>query len=255
MRSSSALFVMVLSAAVTSAASENPKIVPLPSAPPGPRIRRVTHDAVKPVGPGSRVVVTVLTEPKVKVTADLGAMIAGIPCTPRAGEQGAYSCEAVVPDGGAGPQRVKATATDSKGRSSSLSAPLPVVVEPFDPWREPNALNVRLAPALFPDGSSDLDAAARADLAVDAESLKKHPDLSIVIEGHCDAGEGGDLDALSLRRAEAARDHLAAIGVPKERMILRAMAAKQPVGAPKDEATRPMNRRAMVLFEPAKPVL
>jgi len=252
-RITSALMVTVLSAAAALAApADSPRIVPLPSAPAGPRIRRVTHDAMKPVHPGARIAVTVLAEPGMKVTVDLGAVLAGTPCSPRAGEPGAYTCEAVVPDGVSGPQRVKATVADSRNRSSSLSAPLPVVVEKFDPWSEPNALNVRLAPALFAEGSADLDAVAIADLARDADSVKAHPDFPVVIEGHCDGAEGGDLEALSRRRAEAVRDRLAAIGIPQARMTVRAMAAREPAGAPKDEAARPMNRRAMVLFEPRR---
>jgi outer membrane protein OmpA-like peptidoglycan-associated protein len=247
------MIVAILPAALALAGpAPSPKIVPFPSDPPGPRIRRVTHDALKPVHPGDRVVVTVVAEPKLKVAADLGAILSGVACSPKGGDPGTYACEAVIPEGGTGPQRVKATVTDSKARSSWLSAPLPVVVEKLDPWSEPNALNVRLVPAFFADGSADLDASARADLAKDAESIKAHPDLPLAIEGHGDAAESGDLDALSLHRAEAVRDHLAAIGIAKERMTVRAMGAKEPVVSPKDAAARPMNRRAMVLFEPRR---
>jgi outer membrane protein OmpA-like peptidoglycan-associated protein len=240
---------------VALAADRPPRVVGLPAPPPGPRIRRVGHDAGKPVVPGAKVVVTVETEPKMTVTAALGTAVSGIPCPPVKAEPGTYTCEVVVPESGVGVQRVKAIVADAKGRSSTLSAPTPVIVEKLDPWKEPNALNVRLVPAFFAAGSAELDDAGRADLAKDAEVLKAHAGLSIVIEGHCDKGETGDLEALSTRRAEAARDRLAELGVPKERMTVKPLAATQPVSAPMDEAGRALNRRAMILFEPAKPVL
>ena len=147
---------------------------------------------------------------------------------------------------------MRATVTDSKARSSSLSSAVPVIVEKVNPWKEPNALNARLVPAYFAASAADLSVDARGDLAKDAETLRAHPDLPIVIEGHCDDSEPGDLADLSRRRAETVLAHLASLGIPKDRMTAREMGAKEPVGAKDDEAARPLNRRVMVLFEPAK---
>ncbi|MBI3447602.1 MAG: OmpA family protein [Acidobacteria bacterium] len=234
-----------------SGAAEKPRIVPMPAPPQGPKIRRVSHDAVKPVLPGASVVVTVSAEPGMNATVAIGALVTAIACSPRSDDPSTYLCPATVPSGGDGPQRVRATVTNARGESSALSANLPLVVEPFDPWKEPNALNVRLAPAYFASGSADLDPAARAALSKDADALKAHAALAIAVEGHADPDEGGDLDVLSRRRAEAARDLLASLGVPAARMAVRPLGATQPLSAASVAETRPLNRRVMVVFEPA----
>jgi len=236
-----------------SGAAEKPRIVPMPAPPPGPRIRRVSHDAMKPVLPGATVVVAVSAEPRVTATVAIGALASSIPCSPRKDDPSIYLCTATIPPGGDGPQRVKATVTNARGESSTLASNLPLVVERFDPWKEPNALNVRLAPGYFASGSADLDADARASLTKDADSLKAHPALAVAVEGHADADEAGDLEALSRRRAESARDFLASLGVPAARFAVRALGASQPVSSAAVAETRPLNRRVMVVFEPAQP--
>jgi len=230
-----------------------PQVVPMPAPPPGPAIRKVSHDALDPVLPGARVHITVLTVAGMKVVASLGS-VESIPCAPVKGSAGDYACEGEVAAGtGEGPIHVRATVTDAKGRSSSLGSALPVVVGKFDPWKEPNALNMRLVPAYFDAGSAVLSAEATADLAKDADSLKAHARLPILVEGHADAGESGDLFDLSSRRAAAVRDFLAAHGVPKERISVKAVGSVEPVGPKGDEESVPLNRRAMVLFQPAAP--
>jgi outer membrane protein OmpA-like peptidoglycan-associated protein len=231
-----------------------PRVVPFPAPPAGPRIRRVTHDALHPVTPGVKVIVRVLTEPGATVKASIGSTVRDIPCSPVKGEEGAYVCAAaVIPYLAVGTNRVRAEATDSKGRVSSLGAALPVVVEAAQPWRGVNALNVRLRPAYFAAGAADLDGDARDALAADAEILKAHPDLPIAIEGHSDPREGGNLADLSRRRAEAVCDHLAGLGVAKERMKTAALADSQPFSNPRSGADPGVNRIVMILFEPPAP--
>ncbi len=260
-RTGGALVALALAACLSAAAEpasakgppKPPRVVPLPSPPEGPKILRVIHDALRAVQPGDRVAITVLTEAGAKVTAAIGPSGRDAACSPRAGEPGAFRCEAVVPETVPGPLKVVARASDSKGRSSTLSAVLPVIVESRDPWRIPNAVNARLVPVFFPEDGSDLDSDSRAVLAKDAEVLKVHPAYPIVIEGHGRPGEGSDVMDLSRRRAEKVRDHLISLGIILERMKTVAMGGSQPVTASRNDEERAINRRVMVLLQPLEP--
>jgi outer membrane protein OmpA-like peptidoglycan-associated protein len=242
--------------AAAAAAKEPPRVVPMPAPPPGPKIRRVVHDAVRPVAPGARVLIRVLAEPGAAVTAGVGNLLGDVPCRPAKGDPGAYECEAVLPAGAAGAagrHRVRATAA-ARGRSSTLSAALPVVVDPPDPWLEVNAINARLVPAYFAAGSAEIDAAARAALEKDAEILKAHASHSVLVEGRAEPGEAGDLLDLSRRRSEAARDHLVRAGVPAGRIEVVPLGEAQPLVNLRD-AGRPegLNRVVLILLAPPDP--
>lgn len=243
------LTLLLLSGALypACAAPQSPRFVPLPQ-PPGPKIRRVSHDAVKPVLPGDVVTIAVETDPGLKVTAFIGSFVKDAPC--EAGGKG-YRCRVPLPaDAPAGAHKVRAQAADAKGRTSSLSAPLSITIDAFDPWSIPNKVNVRLVPAFFAAGSADLDAESKAALAKDAEALKANAAYPISIEGHADAKETGDLAGLSRRRAEAVRDHLASLGVARDRMKVDPRAEKEPATSATDDAGRAVNRRVMVLLQP-----
>lgn len=225
-------------------------MIPLPTPPPGPEIRRVTHDAPRAVHQGDSVAITVLTAPGASVVASIGDLVTGIRCAPRAKEPGAYVCEAQIPSGTPGKHHVRAQATDSSGRTSRLSAALPVVVEKVNIWRLLNALNARIEPVLFAAGSHQLDAGARSAVEASVELLKAHPSLTIAIEGHCEPAEEGDLQKLSSRRAKAVFEELKSLGIPTDRMKMTSLGATQPLSASRNETERALNRRAIIGFEP-----
>ncbi len=237
--------------AAAAVTSEEPRVIPLPKPPRGPEIRRVTHDAAPTVHQEDRVTITVLAAPGASVTASIGDLVTGIRCAPRAEEPGAYVCEAQIPPGSPGNHRVRARATDSSGRTSELSAALPVVVKKIDIWRLLNTLNARIQPVFFAAGSDQLDAAARSAVEASVELLEAHPSLPIAIEGHCDSTEEGDLQELSSRRAEAVLEELKSLGIPNDRMKTTPLGATQPLSASRNETERALNRRAIIGLEPA----
>jgi len=233
-----------------SLAGQTPRVVPMPQPPQGPKILRVTHDAPnRAVNPGATLKITVVAELAAAVTVSLGTAAREVPCSAGDGG-GTFRCELIVPEGAIGPQRVRAQAVDAKGRISSLSAALPVNVEAALPWRETDALNVRLAPVLFAAGSTDLDAEARSAIAANMDLVRSHPQYPILLEGRCDAAEPGDPTALSTRRAEAVRDEMAARGVPPDRIRISGLAATEPLTASRDEAERAVNRSVLILLQP-----
>jgi len=226
-------------------------VVPFPEPPPGPKISRVAHDALRPIRQGDRVAILVDAEPGLAVTVAIGSVVRDLACPPKAGEPGAYRCEAALPFTAIpGSHRVIVKAVDAKGRASTLSAVLPVVVRAYVAWEEPNALNMRLRPAYFAAGSSDLDDAARDALRKNVELLMAHANFPILIEGHGDSGEEGDRKALSVRRAEAVLGYLVTLGVPKVRMSVVGAGDDQMVVRSAVAEERAANRRVMVLLEP-----
>lgn len=252
-----ALAVPAAAQAARPAGGDPPVIVPMPAPPSGPAIRRVVHDALQPVEPGVLVAVRVEAEQGARVSVRLGAAGDPVACPPDTGRKESYACTLQVPGGLEGRFHVVAEARGPGGRLSRLGSALPVVVRPSETWETVNALNVRLRPVFFDAGSTAVDAAADAAITTDREILAKAPERSILIEGHCDPSEPGDHDSLSRERAEAVAERLAALGIPRDRVVIAGRGSAVPLVRDGDEQERALNRRVMILFqaleEPPRP--
>lgn len=96
----------------------------------------------------------------------------------------------------------------------------------------------------FEFDSFDLSADARATLKANATWLKANPASTVEIEGHCD--ERGTTEynlALGAKRARAAMDYLAALGVNPARMKTVSYGEELPVCRDASEACYQRNRR------------
>ncbi len=95
---------------------------------------------------------------------------------------------------------------------------------------------VQLEIAHFATDSWQIQAADTARLRADAESLQAHPDVKIVIVGHCDprASETYNRE-LGRRRAQAVRDFMVAAGVGADRVSARSEGKKRPISTKPDE--------------------
>ena len=101
-----------------------------------------------------------------------------------------------------------------------------------------------LADIHFDYDKYDLREADRETLNRNAEVLKKFDFLKITIEGHCD--ERGSVEynlALGERRAKAAYDYLASLGVPAERLKTVSYGKEIPVCTESTEECWARNRR------------
>lgn len=91
----------------------------------------------------------------------------------------------------------------------------------------------------------DLDDATMAVLARNARLLKQHPDVVILVEGHCD--ERGTVQynlALGEKRAKAVRDYLVTLGVASSRLRVTSYGESRPFVFGSNEDTWSQNRRA-----------
>jgi peptidoglycan-associated lipoprotein len=85
----------------------------------------------------------------------------------------------------------------------------------------------------FVNGSSGLGPQARTILTGQAAWLRRHPEISVRIEGHGDAGDTRDHAlAVGAKRAEEARLYLLLLGVPAAQVSAMTWGKERP-GAPR----------------------
>ncbi len=91
----------------------------------------------------------------------------------------------------------------------------------------------------------ELDESARGMLRENGNWMKDHSGSKVELEGHCD--ERGTVEynlALGAKRARAAKEHLAALGVPADRLTTISYGEELPLCHEHDEACWQKNRRA-----------
>jgi peptidoglycan-associated lipoprotein len=101
-----------------------------------------------------------------------------------------------------------------------------------------------LADVFFDLDRADLTEAARAALLKDSEWLKKWPSTKITVEGHCDSRGTTEYNlALGERRAQAAKDYLASLGVGTDRVLTVSKGKEAPFCTEENEGCWSQNRR------------
>ncbi len=94
----------------------------------------------------------------------------------------------------------------------------------------------------------DIDSQDAATLASQAEWLKRYPNTRATIEGHCDERGTRDYNiALGERRANAAKNYLASLGIAPARISTISYGKERPDALGSDEASWARNRRAVTV--------
>jgi peptidoglycan-associated lipoprotein len=102
--------------------------------------------------------------------------------------------------------------------------------------------------------SADLSQTARATLKENADWLKGNPAVRVQIEGHCDERGAADYNmALGAKRAQAAMDYLATLGVAANRLSTISYGEEIPVCREHTEDCWAKNRRARFVASQTKP--
>jgi peptidoglycan-associated lipoprotein len=100
----------------------------------------------------------------------------------------------------------------------------------------------------------DLRADARDVLKANANWLKANPSARVEIEGHCDERGTNEYNlALGAKRAQAARDYLATLGIAKNRLSTISYGEELPVCKEQNEGCWQKNRRARFVVVSARP--
>ena len=106
----------------------------------------------------------------------------------------------------------------------------------------------------FATDSHDVDSEAQGILRRQAQWLAKYPQVRVTIEGHCDERGTREYNlALGDRRANAAKDFLAASGVDASRISVISYGKERPVAQGSDEDSWAQNRRAVTVVPEGAP--
>lgn len=102
----------------------------------------------------------------------------------------------------------------------------------------------------FGPDSAALTPQARTLLRNKAQWLREHPEVNIIIEGHCDS-RGDSLFNLKLgeRRAGIVKTYLIGLGVAPRRLKAVSFGKERPVAAGDSEAVHARNRRVEFVFD------
>jgi outer membrane protein OmpA-like peptidoglycan-associated protein len=133
-----------------------------------------------------------------------------------------------------------------------------------DPLKEPQVVEAPPPPAPIPAGteiaelqgahfafdSDALTAAGEANLDTAVTTLRDHPDIKVVCEGHTDSvGSESYNEQLGQRRADSVRDYLVAQGIDASRVRSTSFGESQPQASNDTAEGRAENRRVEVVVE------
>ena len=147
-----------------------------------------------------------------------------------------------APDTG-GPVPVTVTVSDGRGGSVSETVTIQVVEPPAEPSRE-----IAFEDVHFEFDRFNLRPAATRLLDEVFDAMQADPDLEIHIEGHtCNIGTAEYNLALGERRANSVREYLAGRGIGNDRLTTVSYGEERPAHDNSLEATRRLNRRAVMV--------
>jgi outer membrane protein OmpA-like peptidoglycan-associated protein len=155
------------------------------------------------------------------------------------------------------PQQAHNDASQSEGatnkQAEAPSANADQQVKSEKPPQPSQTLVVITSGLLYPTGGTEISDAAKPRLNEIATTLQTQPQSStIFVQGHTD--DVGSTDAnlkLAAERAQGVADYLEAQGVPKDRIVARALGDQLPISDKKTAEARAVNRRVDIMVQPA----
>lgn len=121
----------------------------------------------------------------------------------------------------------------------------PAEVVPNNPTDMGVVFNANVQPIFFDYDTSDLRPDAQATLQKDADWLKQHADVKVVIGGYCDERGSDEYNlALGQRRADATKTALTNLGVTADRLTVVSYGKEKPFCSESNEQCWQLNRRA-----------
>ena len=166
----------------------------------------------------------------------------GVPAGPGTGVTTAPSA---VTGGGAGGSGASG-ASAPRGSLAGAGTTLPALPAPREYVENPALTEVH-----FDFDRYDIRPQDKERLAQNAEWLKAHTGVLLLVEGHADERGTNEYNlALGERRAKAARDYLASLGIAESRVTIISYGEERPLCTERDEGCWVKNRRARFLVKP-----
>ena len=240
-----ALMIILASEFMFTACHKNrPPMAPLPQppeatapAPPGPPVCKLTAEPAA-IDQGSSVTLSWTSQNATDVNIDpaLGKQLTEGSATASPSESTTYVLSATGAGG-------SATCTARVTVNAAAPPPNPTVSEEnIEGGAGAGASAVQ--DIFFDYDSSDLRSDAEQTLKTDASFLKSHPGAKVSIQGNCDQRGSEEYNlGLGQRRASAARDYLANLGVPTGNMSTVSYGKDKPVCTENTEDCWQRNRR------------
>ena len=141
------------------------------------------------------------------------------------------------------------TATGDGGSADAtatvtVNAP-PAVSVPTNTMTEEQEFNANVQPVFFDYDTSEIRPDAQATLQKDADWLKQHSNVKIVVGGYCDERGSDEYNlALGQRRGDATKSALVNLGVTADRMSVISYGKEKPFCSESTEQCWQLNRRA-----------
>ena len=130
----------------------------------------------------------------------------------------------------------------------TVSAPPPPATKSAEPTIQ-QLFEREVKDAYFDYDKADVRPDARDALSQTAQFLRAYPQVKVVIEGHCDERGSTEYNlALGDRRAAAAKQFLASLGISADRMETVSYGKERPFCTASDEACYTQNRRAHIIM-------
>ena len=130
----------------------------------------------------------------------------------------------------------------------TVSAPPPPPAKAAEPTIQ-QLFEREVKDAYFDYDKAEVRPDARDNLSQTAQFLRSYPQVKVVIEGHCDERGSTEYNlALGDRRAAAAKQFLASLGISADRMETVSYGKERPFCTASDEACYTQNRRAHIIM-------
>lgn len=129
------------------------------------------------------------------------------------------------------------------------AAQLEVILVELQAKKTDRGMVITIGDVLFATNQAELTAGGMSTLRKLADVMGQNPDRTVLVEGFTDStGSSAHNQELSQRRANTVAMALSSMGVPRERVAMRAYGEAFPV-APNDSATnRQLNRRVEIVL-------
>jgi peptidoglycan-associated lipoprotein len=132
--------------------------------------------------------------------------------------------------------------------TGQVASPPPTQTGPAPGSREDFIQNVGDR-VFFDFDKSDIKAEGQTVLSRQADWLKRYPNVTVTVEGHCDERGTREYNlALGERRANAVRRALVALGIPQNRIQTISYGKERPAVVGSNEAAWAQNRRGVTVI-------